>query len=119
MIAPKQPNKVLAARTVAWEGGVALTLSVDVNDAATASAFVFDVVEAFKVNRMIAPPTTNRLLITVIGEQTATQFANEWHLAAAKDPIVGAFMSKMAVAEVVQGTAQGAVRSQSSLLPRE
>ena len=77
------------------------------------------VVEAFKVNRMIAPPATNRLLITVIGEQTAAQFASEWHLVARKDPIVNAFMSKMAVAEVVQGTPQGAVRSQASLLPRE
>ena len=117
MIAPKQPNQVLEARTVAGARGVALMISVNVNDAATAGAFVSDVVEAFKVNRMAAPPETNMLLITVIGEQTAAQFASEWHLLAAKDPIVNAFMSKMTVADVVQGTAQGAVRSQASLLP--
>ena len=94
----------------------ALMIAVNINDAVTAEAFVADVAEKFKMERMISLPDTKMLLITLIGGLSAPRFAERWHEISQQDPIVRHFMSLMVVADVIQATASGQQLSRASLI---
>lgn len=96
----------------------AMMMALNVNDPATADGFVAEVVEQFKLNRMVAPPDTSLLLITLIGDLPAERFAARWHRLVEQDEIARAFMSRMVMADAVQGTESGQQLSKASLLPR-
>ncbi len=117
---PALTNSVSPAKNVPINGPkgptTAMMLSVDINDPLTAQAFVSEVAEHFKVQRMIAPPDTSMLLITVLGDYTAAQFAARWRTLEGWDPTLHAFMALMIVADVVHGTPDGKVLEQVSLM---
>src|SRR5258705_11007282 len=81
----------------------AIMIEVDVPDVQTADAFVAEVAAKFKMYRMSSPPATSGLLITIIGDFSAAQFARRWRELAAGDQILGVFMSRMQIADVVRG----------------
>jgi hypothetical protein len=93
-----------------------MMMAVNINDRVSAEQFVSDVVEQFKLNRMMAPPDTSMLLITLIGGMSAEQFAAKWKELAERDDVVRGFMSLLSVADVVQGTKTGQELSKASLL---
>lgn len=95
---------------------VAMMIALAIGDAAAADEFVMVVAERFKLERMSAPPNTSMLLLTIIGEMSAESFAARWKQVVEADPVIGAFMAKMVVAEVVQGTNEGQQLSLASLL---
>lgn len=93
-----------------------LMIAVNINDNATAEAFVSKVAEKFKIHRTLAPPNTTILLVTIIGDLTAQVFARRWREIARRDDIIRAYLSLMRSAEVVQGTKSGEELSRDTLL---
>lgn len=95
---------------------VAMMIAVDIDAPASALAFVSTIAEQFKVQRMLAPPETSMLLVTLIGDLSAAAFAARWKAIQHADAVLNAFMSTMVIADVVQGTPSGEQRSTASLL---
>jgi hypothetical protein len=95
---------------------VAIMIGVTVRDSSTADAFVIEVAEQFKMKRMTTSPKTNALLITLVGEMSATRFAECWRALVAADEILGIFMAQMRLADVMHGTASGQILETTSLL---
>ena len=104
-------NVLVQTKTAELEGpdgpAVAITIALNVEDPANAREFVAAVVENFKTHRMMAPPETSILLVSIIGALPAKRFAQYWDSLAEQDPVLKAFMSRMSLAQAVQGTATG------------
>lgn len=94
----------------------AIMISLDIGDAATVQAFVKVVIGTFKSQRMLSPPDTSGLLVTIIGPLRAEAFATQWRAAALVDQPLALFMGQMTIADVIQGTPSGEVLSQASLI---
>ena len=113
-------NTLARIETVELDGAdgplTAVMLSLDIADRANAPAFIREVAETFKAHRMCSPPETAGLLVTIMGELSAEQFAEHWRKLAAEDAILAQFMGRMQLADVVQGTSSGRVLSSASLL---
>jgi hypothetical protein len=113
-------NSIDHVKTVSVDGpsgsANAMMMALNVGDPAGAEAFMPEVAEQFKLHRMVAPPDTSMLLVTIIGGLPAERFAAWWQQIAGRDGIVQAFMSLMVVADVVQGTPAGQQLSRASLL---
>jgi hypothetical protein len=115
-------NTIAQVKTVAVNGpngpANAMMMAVNISDPASALPFVGEVVEQFKLHRMMAPPDTSMLLITLVGGLAAQEFAARWNELAERDDVVRHFMSSLTVADVVQGTKAGQELSKASLLLR-
>lgn len=94
----------------------AIMVALNIAAPETTTAFIQEVAETFKKQRMCSPPNTAGLLVTIIGQLSAEAFAEQWRALVAKDAILAHFMGQMRVADVMQGTAQGKVVSSASLL---
>jgi hypothetical protein len=94
----------------------AIMCALDVGDAAAADGFVKDVLDQVLVQRMISPPDTSFMLVTIIGELAATDFARLWSKHLATEPAMAAFMTQMTKADVLQGDARGQILGQASLI---
>jgi hypothetical protein len=112
-------NSIAQIKTVAANGPqgptTAMMIALNVDDAASAEAFVGDVGQQFKVHRTVAPPNTSMLLISIVGPLSAAAFAKHWAALVQRDDIVRAYMKLMVVADAVQGTKTGQQLSQASL----
>jgi hypothetical protein len=114
-------NSVSVIKTVdglqSPEGLVAaVMIGVDINDSSTAESFIAEVAEQFKSQRMISPPGTNALMITLVGDLSAARFAERWRALTAADAMLGIFMSQMRRADVLRGLAAGKPPETASLL---
>lgn len=96
---------------------VAIFISLDCGDLDTADSFISEVAQLFKVHRMISPPETSVLLVTLLGWLSATRFAERWREIAEGDPILDHDMSVMHIADAVHATAEDEVLETVSLLP--
>jgi streptomycin 6-kinase len=101
------------------EGGHALFLAIDVADPARLLGFLEEVVSRFKAERMSGPPDTRFMLITLVGEVAAADFAQVWRTAIANDLPARALLGTLHHADVVQGDERGRVIGQASLLAAE
>jgi hypothetical protein len=79
----------------------AIVMGLDIPDPETADAFLDDVIQQFKNQRMCSPPTTANMTITLSGNMTAERFREMWTHRSATDPILKAFMSMMVLADVL------------------
>jgi hypothetical protein len=114
-------NSIAVVRTVdslqSPEGPlIVIMIGVNVLDASTADAFISEVAERFKMQRMTSPPDTNALLITLTGEISAVRFAQRWQGLVGADAILAQFMSQMRLADVMRGTTSGRALERVSLL---
>jgi hypothetical protein len=113
-------NSIAQVKTVAVENpnrpANAMMMAVNIADPATAEEFVQHVAEQFIIHRMLAPPDTSMLLITLIGGLSAERFAKRWTEIEQGDEVIRAFLAQMTVAEVIQGTKTGQELSKASLL---
>lgn len=98
------------------EGGHALFMTLDVAEPSRLVGFLEDVVTRFKIERMSGPPDARFMLITVVGDVSAAEFATAWHDATAHDAPARALLGAMHQADVMQGDAAGRVLGQASLL---
>ena len=101
------------------EGGHALFIEVDLAEPARLFGFLEEIVTRFKVERMAGPPDTRFMLITVIGEVAAMEFAQAWRASIANDVAAHALLGTLHTADVVQGDERGRVIGQASLLAVE
>jgi hypothetical protein len=103
----------------AGEGGHALFLALDLADPSRLLGFLEEVVTRFKHERMTGPADARFMLITVIGEISAQDFAQAWQAAIANDAPARALLGTLHQADVMQGDRQGRMIAQASLLAGE
>ena len=113
-------NSIAQVKTVTLESpkglANAIMMAANIDDPATAEEFDQQVAEQFKVHRMLAPPDTSMLLITLVGGLSADRFAQRWKEIEQHDEVVRAFMAQMTVADVMQGSKTGQQLSKATLL---
>jgi hypothetical protein len=100
----------------ASEGGHALFIALALAEPLHLVGFLEDVVTRFKRERMAGPADARFLLITLVGEVSAADFAQAWRAATANDAPARALLGTLHRADVMQGDAEGGVRGQASLL---
>jgi hypothetical protein len=108
----------IATRVVKRDGQKTpvILLGLGVDDLGSVDQFMTDVVTTFRNHRMISPPETSVLLVTLVGALDAQGFKERWAREVEGDPVVGSFMQKMTDAAVLSGTADGKVLGAASLL---
>ncbi len=113
-------NRVRQLETCVLEGidgpAYVIKLAIDVEDAGTADSFVAGLVKKVAVQRMGSPPDTAALVVTIVGDLSAHAFAELWRKHLATSPPMTFFMSRMAHAEVIQGTRTGEKLDECSLV---
>jgi len=95
--------------------GVAITIALDIANPATLADFIPQVVEAFKTEHHDTP-RANILLISILGDLSADEFARQWHELNAPDTLLAEYFESLDHADVIQGTPDGALLSSASLL---
>jgi hypothetical protein len=94
----------------------AIVMGLNIGDTQSADAFIQEVAEKFKAQRMCSPPDTSMMLITLLSEMPARRFVERWRQLAAEDKILNFFMSQMRKAELSRGTVVGQPLESVSLL---
>jgi hypothetical protein len=93
-------------------------IAADLYSPSALDALIHDLVERFKVHRMISPPETSLLLITVIGDCDPSDVAARWRRRAAEDKIAAVWMARMEKADVGVGPSSGPMTTAyHSILP--
>jgi hypothetical protein len=95
----------------------AIVMGLNIREPESAEAFVQEVAEKFKAQRMCSPTDTSVMLITIIGELPLSCFVDRWRALVAEDKILNFFMSQMRKADVLRGTAAGQTLETVSLIP--
>lgn len=93
-----------------------IMVAVDVKAGDLMTAWVPALAEKIKLHRMVSPPDTSVLLITIIGTLEARSFLESWNEVVAKDQALSFFIKQMRTASFVHGTADGKVLFEGSLL---
>lgn len=118
----KQKNKVHNIDTKRFENETgefdAIVIGLDIPDAGTLDRFVGEVIDLFKNQRMISPPDTANMTITIEGECSAQEFVDHWIKIGESDQALNVFMDMMVVADVLRFDDTGAT-DKSSLLVSE
>jgi len=98
------------------QGGHALFIALDVPEPSHMLGFLEEVVMRFKEERMQGPPDARFMLITLVGDVSAGDFAQAWQASIANDAPARALLGTLHQADVMQSDAQGRVIGQASLL---
>jgi hypothetical protein len=91
-------------------------IAANVLDPSTLRPFVAEIVDKYKLQRMISPPTTTHMLLSVRGETTADAIKALWLEQLAADQVLQVFMSQLLVADIVRAERTGPAVEQLSLL---
>lgn len=96
----------------------AIFIAADLYDPSAIDVFVGDLVERFKVRRMISPPETSLLLVTVVGQCDGNDLAARWRKRVSEDKVAGVWMSRMEKADIgVAPSGGAAITTYHSILP--
>lgn len=96
----------------------AIFIAADLYNAAALDALVNDLVAEFKVHRMMSPPETSVMLVTIVGPCEASDFSTRWRKRVAEDQAAAFWMGRMEKAEVGVSPSSGPVTTTySSILP--
>lgn len=98
------------------DGGHALFIELELADPSQLLGVLEAAVTRFKAERLAAPPDTQFLLITFVGELSAVEFAEAWRSAVANDVPARSLLGTMQQADVMQCEPSGVVLGQASLL---
>lgn len=93
----------------------AIVMGLNIFNTDNLSAFLDDVIAQFKNQRMCSPEDTANMLITIAGNITAEEFVKHWNERTSEDDILGIFMSKMVLADVLH-ISKGQVLDTATLL---
>lgn len=96
--------------------GHALFIALDIAEPDRLLGFLEEVVTRFKAERMAGPADARFMLITVVGDVSAGDFAEAWRASIANDAPARALLGTMEKADVMQGDAHGHMIGQASLL---
>ncbi len=95
----------------------AIVMGLEIHDKTTLEPFVAEVIDQFKNQRMMSPPDTANMLITIHGDCSAEEFVAHWQKISDSDDIMKHFMSTMVLADVLRFTDEAGVTDQASLIP--
>lgn len=112
-------NKLVRTETQELKADTTISYAIFINlnmDSLITYNFLIEVKEAFIAQRMISPPETALLLITILGNINAQDFAFALKKVLVEDKVAKAFIHRMAKADVIQGTEIGEILSSASLL---
>jgi hypothetical protein len=87
----------------------AIFMAADLYSVSALDALISDLLERFKVHRMVSHPDTSVLLVTIIGPCEGSDVAARWRKRAAEDEIAGFWMARMERADVGVGPAAGPI----------
>jgi hypothetical protein len=85
-----------------------IILGADLYEASALEKLMSELVERFKVHRMISPPDTSLMVITIIGPCEVLDVAARWRKLAAADEVTAFWMSRMEKADIGVGSATAA-----------
>jgi hypothetical protein len=94
----------------------AIFIALDIYDKNNSDNFIAEVLEKFTLQKMISPPDTTFLLITIIGHLSAEEFCTSWKSLIDKDVIAKTILSMLNKAAVVHGTNEGKIIDEKSLI---
>lgn len=94
----------------------AISVALNIHDAATAQAFVGEVMQQVLLQRMASPPDTSVLFISMVGDLASDQFADQWKACVQREQAMQVFMGMMQTAVVIHGTPTGQMLGEASLL---
>jgi hypothetical protein len=113
-------NTIASVKTVELDSPtgplVAIMIALNIGDSKHAVPFVREVAQKFNVHRTCSSPETAALLVTIIGDFSASEFAKQWKELQGEDQILKFYMSMMRMADVMHGTESGEVLEMASLL---
>jgi hypothetical protein len=93
-------------------------MAADLYVSSALDILVHDLVEKFKVHRMVSHPDTCFLLITIIGPCELTDVAARWRKVVAADKMAAVWMARMEKADIGVGPASGPIPMKyQSILP--
>jgi len=98
------------------DGGYALFIALEVSQPDRLPFFLEEVVTRFKRERATGPADARFMLITVVGEVSAADFAHAWQVSIANDAPARALLGMLHQADVIQGDSLGGMIGQASLL---
>lgn len=93
-----------------------MVVEVEVTDLKTVDTFMAGLLHEVLLHRMMSPPDTARLRVTLLGDLTAAQFAERWRRQLVHEPALDFFMSQMTIAEVLHLTRSRSMIDRASLL---
>lgn len=93
-----------------------IVMGLNIPEPQTADAFIQEVAEKFKVQRMCSSPDTSMMLITIVSEMPLSHFVERWRQIVAADQILSFFMSQMQRADVLRGVVAGQTLESASLI---
>jgi hypothetical protein len=96
-----------------------IVIGLNVADSAAAPAFVAEVAEKVKLQRMCSPPDTSVLFVTLMGPLTASRFKELWLAEVERDDVLRFFMSQMKEASILHGKKDGTIIEHISLFNGE
>jgi hypothetical protein len=95
-----------------------IMMGLDVDELDDLDAFMSQVAATFRTQRLLSPPETRAMFVTLTGPLTATEFKRRWTEQVARDPVLGQFMARMDDASVLHGERDGTVIEHISLIHR-
>lgn len=93
-----------------------LIMGLNLYDLEHANAFMKEVVEKWLIQRMVSPPQTSVMLISVFTSMRLTDFRTLWRKHVEADGNAKFFFNQMKKADAITGTDDAAVMEQLSLL---
>ena len=108
--------KTMSLQSIDGRPVIAIVMGLNIREPQTADAFIQEVVEKFKAQRMCSSPDTSMMLITIVSEMPLSRFVERWRQIAAVDQVLGFFMSQMQKADVLRGEVAGQTLETASLI---
>jgi hypothetical protein len=91
-------------------------VSLDIYNIKAADQFVKEALGKILMQRMISPPNTDMLCITIIGNIKAEEFKNLWKKHLQSEIPMMMFMEQIKATDVIHGSQNGEVIEQVSLI---
>ncbi len=111
--ADKPPHEIVQCDTKALDTPAGpkfvILLAANLHKPEALDSLIEALVERFKLQRMISPPDTSMLLVTIIGPCAAPEAVSRWRGRVAGDQIATVWMDRMEKADLATGPAQGVV----------
>ena len=95
-----------------------IMMGLQVDELDDLNAFMSEVAATFRIQRLLSPPETSAMFVTLIGALTAAEFKRRWTEQVKRDPILVQFMARMNDASVLHGERDGTVIDHISLIHR-
>ncbi len=112
-LTPPPPHEIVQCETKAFDSPTGpqfvILLAANLHDPNSLDSLVEALIERFKVHRMISPPETSMLLVTVLGPCKAMDIVSRWRERVSNDQIAGVWMDRMEKADLAVGPARGNV----------